>query len=92
MKTSTLLQSTLLLLLSPLLLSTSFLYIYATSCTDMTHLLPPGPYAGDAVIPDAVMIYDQTKLIRAPPAAVRPWVMQVGKGRGGCTFHTTEQI
>jgi hypothetical protein len=84
MKTSTLLQSSLFLLLSPLLLSTSFLYFYAITSADMTHLLPSGPYSGDNVIPDAVMIYDQTKLIRAPPEAVWPWVLQVGKGRGGC--------
>ena len=52
----------------------------------MPHLLPPEPYPGDNVIPDAVMVYDQTELIRAPPEAVWPWILQVGKGRGGCTY------
>lgn len=57
----------------------------------MPALPPPGPaglYPGDDVIPDAVMIYDQTKLIKAPPSAVWPWVQQVGKGRGG--WYTTQ--
>lgn len=49
-------------------------------------LPPPGPdglYPGDHVLPDAVMVYDQIKLIDAPPSEVWPWVQQVGKGRGG---------
>ena len=86
MKTSTLLQLTLLLFVSPVLLPISFRYFYAASFTDMSRLLPPGPYPGDSVIPDAVMIYDQTRYIDAPLEAVWPWVMQVGKGRGGCTY------
>ena len=52
----------------------------------MPPIPPPGPagtYPGDDVIPDAVMVYDQTKLINAPPSDVWPWVQQVGKGRGG---------
>lgn len=45
--------------------------------------LPTGPYPGDNVASDAVMIYDQSRLVHAPPADVWPWVLQVGKGRGG---------
>ncbi|KAF2487574.1 hypothetical protein BDY17DRAFT_320106 [Neohortaea acidophila] len=45
--------------------------------------LPSGPYPGDGIIPDAVMVYDQTKLVNAAPADVWPWVLQVGKGRAG---------
>lgn len=49
--------------------------------------VPPGPYPGDNVIRDAVMVYDQSRVINAPPSDVWPWVMQVGKGRGG--WYTT---
>lgn len=62
---------------------------YVSSHQAMAPPPPPGPtglYPGDEVIPDAVMIYDQTKLIQAPPSEVWPWVQQVGKGRGG-TLH-----
>ncbi|KAL9089173.1 MAG: hypothetical protein Q9159_002644 [Coniocarpon cinnabarinum] len=45
--------------------------------------LPAGPYPGDDVIPDAVMIYDQTRRVNASPSDVWPWVLQVGKGRAG---------
>lgn len=41
-------------------------------------------YPGDSIIPDAAMIYDnRSRLIHAPPSAVWPWVLQIGKGRGG---------
>lgn len=69
----------------PVLLAASALYAY-TGLTAMPSLPAPGPdglYAGDEVIPDAVMIYDQAKLIDASPTDVWPWVQQVGKGRGG---------
>lgn len=49
--------------------------------------IPPFPqnglYPGDSVIPEAVMVYDQTRLINACPMDVWPWVQQVGKSRGG---------
>jgi hypothetical protein len=73
--------------LAPIILGFSALYTYSVIEGDMPHLLPSGPYPGDNVIPEAVMVYDQTELIRAPPEAVWPWVLQVGKGRGGCKSH-----
>lgn len=45
--------------------------------------LPPGPFSGDGIIPDAAMVYDRTRVIKGPAAAVYPWVVQLGKGRGG---------
>jgi hypothetical protein len=71
-------------LLSPIILGFGALHSYTIISREMPHLLPPEPYPGDKVIPDAVMVYDQTELIHAPPEAVWPWVLQVGKGRGGC--------
>ena len=71
--------------LMPILLAVGALYVY-TGSEAMPLLPPPGPgglYTGDDVIPDAAMIYDQTKLIHASPSDVWPWVQQVGKGRGG---------
>lgn len=50
----------------------------------MSHVLPVTSYPGDDLIPDAVMVYDhRSRHIHAPPPAVWPWVVQVGKGRGG---------
>lgn len=69
----------------PILFAFGALYV-SVGLESMPLLPPPGPkglYPGDHVIPDAVMIYDQTKLISAPPSDVWPWVQQVGKGRGG---------
>lgn len=40
-------------------------------------------YAGDDVIPDAAMVYDRRCVIEAPPEAIWPWLVQLGKGRGG---------
>lgn len=40
-------------------------------------------FPGDHVVPDAVMVYDRTRLVRARPEAIFPWLVQVGKGRGG---------
>lgn len=68
--------------------------LYLSAGPQMMKPPPPGPgglYPGDEVIPDAVMIYDQTKLVKAPPVEVWPWVQQVGKGRGG-TLHERLQI
>jgi hypothetical protein len=44
---------------------------------------PTTLYPGDDLIPTAVMVYDQRRLIRASPADVWPWVVQLGKARGG---------
>lgn len=40
-------------------------------------------YPGDDVFPAAPMIYDRRIDIKAPPQDVWPWVVQLGKGRGG---------
>ena len=39
--------------------------------------LPPGPYPGDSVIPDAVMVYDQTKIVNASTAIIWPWYVSL---------------
>lgn len=75
----------LLVVLLPVSLAVGSLYLSAEHAS-MPPVPPPGPegiYPGDTVIPNAVMVYDQTKLINAPPSDVWPWVQQVGKGRGG---------
>lgn len=68
--------------LPPLLLSVAFLFRFLYASPAMPEL-PAGPYPGDNIIPDAVMIYDQLQKVKAPPSDVWPWVMQVGKGRAG---------
>lgn len=78
---SRLLLVALFLLHSPFLVTICFLSSFAV--TQPMGAMPPGPYIGDNVVPEAVMIYDQTRLINAAPSAVWPWAMQVGKGRGG---------
>ncbi|WPH04267.1 Hypothetical protein R9X50_00715600 [Acrodontium crateriforme] len=40
-------------------------------------------FPGDDIIPDAVMIYNQLRVVRAPRSEVYPWILQLGKGRGG---------
>lgn len=40
-------------------------------------------FPGDEVIPDAVMVYDQKRTIRAPAEDIFPWLLQLGKNRGG---------
>lgn len=40
-------------------------------------------YPGDDVIPDAAMVYDRKYVIKASPEAIWPWLVQLGKGRGG---------
>lgn len=40
-------------------------------------------YPGDDIIPDAVMVYDQMRTMKAPPSDIFPWLQQIGKGRGG---------
>lgn len=46
---------------------------------------PPStsPFPGDSVLSDAAMVYDRKRTIRAPLADVWPWVVQLGKNRGG---------
>ena len=40
-------------------------------------------YPGDDIIPDAVMVYDRKRMIKAIPAQVFPWLVQLGSGRAG---------
>lgn len=40
-------------------------------------------FAGDDIIPDAAMVYDQKRTIRASAEEIFPWLRQLGKGRGG---------
>ena len=40
-------------------------------------------FAGDNIIPDAVMIYDQSTTVKATAAECFPWLQQIGKDRGG---------
>lgn len=43
----------------------------------------PQTYTGDDLIPNAVMVYNQTKTIHATPSEIWPWLLQLGKGRAG---------
>lgn len=73
------------IILLPVMLAVVALFVFAGT-EAMPPVPPPEPsglYPGDHVVPAAVMVYDQTKLINATPADVWPWVQQVGKGRGG---------
>lgn len=40
-------------------------------------------FPGDDVVPEAVMVYDQTIKIAAAATDIFPWLQQIGKGRGG---------
>jgi hypothetical protein len=41
------------------------------------------PRAGDELLPDADVVMDRAFTVAAPPAEVRPWDAQLGKGRAG---------
>ncbi len=41
------------------------------------------PFPGDVLLPDSAMVYDRTRAIAAPPEAVWPWIVQLGKHRAG---------
>ncbi|MGZ4598868.1 MAG: hypothetical protein ACXVYY_00360 [Oryzihumus sp.] len=41
---------------------------------------------GDDLVPDATVVMDRVGLLPAPPAAVWPWLLQLGKGRAGWYF------
>jgi len=41
------------------------------------------PLPGDDVIPDAALVLDRARAIAAPPEAIWPWLVQLGKGRAG---------
>ncbi|CEJ93260.1 hypothetical protein VHEMI08865 [[Torrubiella] hemipterigena] len=40
-------------------------------------------YPGDDVVPDAAMVYNRRRIIRASKEDIFPWLVQLGKGRGG---------
>jgi hypothetical protein len=42
-----------------------------------------GTFLGDDLIPDASLVSTRAITIDAPPAAVWPWIAQIGQGRGG---------
>lgn len=47
-------------------------------------------FTGDDLVPNANMVYDnRSRLIHAPASEVRPWLLQVGKGRGGWYLPST---
>ncbi len=41
------------------------------------------PLPGDELIPDAPLSWDREATLAAPPVAVWPWIVQLGKGRAG---------
>jgi hypothetical protein len=41
---------------------------------------------GDEVVPDATDVIDRATTLPAPPEAVWPWLVQLGKGRAGWYF------
>jgi len=46
-----------------------------------------GQVAGDELMPDADIVATRVVEIDAPPAAIWPWLVQMGPGRGGaCTY------
>lgn len=88
MKGPKLVQTLVAVLLPPLLVTVALVVRFSLTSSSMSEL-PPGPYPGDSVIQDAVMVYDQKRLVKASPSDVWPWIMQVGKGRGGTKSSTT---
>ncbi|MFI7602380.1 SRPBCC family protein [Actinoplanes sp. NPDC049681] len=52
-----------------------------------------GPLAGDDLLPDAPLISTRAITIGAQPAAVWPWLVQMGSGRGGAyTYDWIENL
>lgn len=41
------------------------------------------PLLGDELLPTAALVMDREALLAAPPGQVWPWLLQLGKGRGG---------
>jgi hypothetical protein len=39
--------------------------------------------SGDELVPDANLVFDRSRTISAPPDAVWPWLLQLGKHRAG---------
>ena len=42
-----------------------------------------GTLPGDDIIPSPSMLYNQSITINAPPSSIFPWLLQLGKSRGG---------
>lgn len=82
MKGSKRVQVLVAVFLPPILLTAALILRFSFTAPAMPEL-PAGPYPGDNVISDAVMVYDQTRHVNALPSDVWPWILQVGKGRGG---------
>ena len=47
-------------------------------------------YTGDELVPDANMVYNQLITVSASAEEVFPWIVQLGKGRGG--WYLTTQV
>ena len=45
-----------------------------------------GQVAGDELMPDADIVATRVVEIDAPPAAIWPWLVQMGPGRGGAAL------
>ena len=63
-----------------------------------------GTLPGDDLVPDADLVATRAITIDAPPAAVWPWIAQIGQGRGGfysydvlenlagCEIHSSDHV
>ena len=71
-------SSTLLTLLALPALLLSLLLRLSTMPSPKPELLP-----GDTLIPAAEMLYTHSVAIHANPHTIFPWILQLGKGRGG---------
>ncbi|EMC91536.1 hypothetical protein BAUCODRAFT_126538 [Baudoinia panamericana UAMH 10762] len=45
--------------------------------------LPGPPNAGDDIVINPVMLYDETRVVGAASSGLYPWLVQLGKDRGG---------
>ena len=72
MKVTKVIQLIAVVFLSPIVVSFGLIALLVFVSPSIPGL-PPGPYPGDTIIPDAVMIYDNTRLINAAPSDVWPW-------------------
>ena len=52
-----------------------------------------GPLPGDELLPTAALVSTRAVTVAAPPAAVWPWLVQLGSGRGGAyTYDWIENL
>lgn len=40
-------------------------------------------HTGDEIVPEPTIVFDRTRTIAAPPEAIFPWLLQLGKRRAG---------